>query len=261
MTVHTRRARGRWSALAVLVAGALAAVLVPLASGQQGPSPVPQGCQLQVPQPEAPLKLNVVAVGRYVKTIAMQKEVFNCFDGQADVAQIRDVETFIELIGQVAKGDKKPSAADKSKLPKASVKLVAKRVEVVTCIKNLRTDRVSCGTRDLQLGVTATPLEGCSPTSGTYPFDPIVQPAHPVEMSTVVLKNGLVQTIKVEKEVFDCAGRIGDVYLFTDIVEGEYRGKTIRPIAKKFHGIVCLKDRGTARVVSCRAFTPARATT
>jgi hypothetical protein len=259
MTVHTRRGRRRLIVAAALVVGAVGAVLAPLASGQQGPSPVPQGCQLQVPQPEAPLKLNLVAAGRFVKTVVMEKEVFNCFDGQTDVAQIRDVETFIELVGQVVKGKgKHPKAADKGKTGKPSVKLVAKRVEVVTCIKSFRTDRVSCGAKDMQIGATGTPLTGCSPRSGTYPFDPVVQPAHPVEMSTVVLKDGVVQTMKVEKEVFDCEGRIGDVYLFTDIVEAPHHGKTIRPVAKRFHGVICLKDAGTAKVVSCRVFTPAR---
>ena len=98
---------GRWLGV-VFAAVAFAIVLGPLAAGggsaSPSPSPIPQGCQLKSPQPEAPLKLNVIAVRQFVKSIAMEKEVFNCYDAQSRLAQIKDVETFIEIIEQTKSG-------------------------------------------------------------------------------------------------------------------------------------------------------------
>src|SRR5262249_44683784 len=92
-------------------------------------------------------------------------------------------------------------------------------------------------------------------TKGTYPFPTIVQPSHPVQMSTVTLANGLVKTVKVEEEVFDCSGRIGDVYVFTDV--GELAGRNgFSSVGTTFDGVICLKDESTAKVVSCKLFTP-----
>lgn len=229
----------------VLAAAALASTLVPRATGQAGPSPIPEGCQLKAPQPEAPLKLNVVVVGRLVKTIAMQKEVFDCFDGQSTIAQIKDVETFVETV------------ARRTSNKKGLLETIARRVEAITCTKNLRTGGVACRAEPVQLGSTSTPIAGCSPVHGSYPFDPVEQPSHPVEMSSVVFGRGLVQTVKVEKEIFDCGGRIGDLYLFTEILEAA-RGGTIRPVERRFSGLMCIKDPVRAVVVGCRLFTPAR---
>src|SRR5437764_15304894 len=92
---------GRWVLVGVLVVvvGLVLAVLVPLATSANGPSPspIPQGCQLRSPQPEAPLKLNIVAVRNLAKTIAVETEVFSCFDAQSHLAQIKNVDTAIEI--------------------------------------------------------------------------------------------------------------------------------------------------------------------
>ena len=77
-------------------------------------------------------------------------------------------------------------------------------VEEVACVKGLGTGRVTCGSTGVPLAKTDTPLTRCSPTSSTYPFPAVTQPADPVEMDTVVV-GGLVTTIKVEKEIFYCA--------------------------------------------------------
>lgn len=248
MERQARRGRGPVVGAAglALAAAALTIALVPGATGQTGPSPVPEGCQLKAPQPEAPLKLNVVAVGRQVKAVAMQKEVFNCFDGQTTVAQIKDVETFIELIGRRTSR-------------KNLIAATARRVEAITCTKNLRSGRVGCGVEPVQVGVATAPVAGCSPVHGSYPFDPVEQPSHPVEMASVVLGRNLVHTVKVEKEVFDCGGRIGDVYLFTEITEASKGSRPLRTVARRFSGVVCLKDAVRAKVVGCRAFRAGRA--
>jgi hypothetical protein len=257
--------RMRWWVVAAGVLGAAAAicvVLVPAAIGRDtaSPSPIPNACQLQSPQPESPLQLNAVAVKKLAKTIAMKKEVFSCFDAQSKLAQIRDQETFIELVDRSAEkgkaGSGKAERGHGGKPP--SVTTVAARIESVTCVKDLVSGRVGCRSEPVQLGTTNTPLARCTTTTGTYPFDPITQPSHPVEMSTVVLANGLVKTIKVENEVFSCSGQIGDLYLFTEIVE-RAKESTIMPLARQFAGVMCFKDEAKAQVVACKLFTPGRA--
>jgi hypothetical protein len=250
------------SAAVLGAAGAICVVLVPSAIGgaASSPSPIPNACQLQSPQPESPLRLNAVAVKRLAKAIAMKKEVFNCFDAQSKLSQVRDQETFVELVersgGKSDARNGKERRAHGGKPPRLTT--VAARVESVTCVKDLVSGRVGCKSEDVPLGTTDTPLAKCTTTSGTYPFDPITQPSHPVEMSTVVFGKGIVKTIKVENEVFSCSGQIGDLYLFTEIIE-QAKADTITPFARQFAGVMCFKDEARARVVACKLFTPGRA--
>lgn len=254
MEIRTQRRRELWLAVAFAAAVAAVVLLGPLAAGggsaSPSPSPIPQGCQLKSPQPEAPLKLNVVAVRQFVKSIAMEKEVFNCYDAQSRLAQIKDVETFIEIIERTQPGRSKKS-------PSAGTVVLAKRVEVVSCVKDLGNGRVSCKSEAKQLGTTNTPLMQCSTTHGTYPFAEVDQPSHPVEMETVVLRNGLVKTVKVEKEVFSCSGRVADVYLFTHIHETA-TARAVRTTGMRFEGAICFKDEPRGRISACRLFTPRR---
>ena len=91
--------------------------------------------------------------------------------------------------------------------------------------------------------------------SGTYPFEPIDQPTHPLAMSTVKLIDGVVKTVQVEKEVLNCSGRIADVYLFTELVERAKAG-TFRSAETQFGGVVCFKNETAGRVTGCSLFTP-----
>ena len=229
-----------------LVSGLVMAGSAASTSPSPSPSPIPQGCQLRAPQPEAPLKLNVIAVKNLAKAIAMGKEVFNCYDAQSTLAQVKDVETFVELTESGVVGKEPGFTA------------LAKAVVVDTCVKDLKTGAIDCKSTDVPLGTTHAPVSKCTVTKGTYPFPTIEQPTHPVEMSTVVLENGLVKTIKAEEEVFDCAGQIGDLYLFTDV--GEVAEKSgFAAVGTSFEGVLCLKDEPTAAVVSCKLFTPGHA--
>lgn len=234
---------------------AVALVLGPLAPGggsaSPSPSPIPQGCQLKSPQPEAPLKLNVVAVRQFVKSIAMEKEVFNCYDAQSRLEQIKDVETFIEIIERTGSGGSQKGRKKRN----SGTTLLAKRIDVVSCAKNLMNGRVSCKSEAIQLGTTSTPLSQCRTTHGTYPFPELQQPSHPVEMETVVLRNGVVKTVKVEKEVFFCSGRVADFYLFTHINETA-SGHAVRTTGRRFDGVICFKDEARGRISACRLFTP-----
>jgi hypothetical protein len=240
---RTQWLQGRRLGLAFAAVVALGIVLGPLATGGggQSPSPIPQGCQLKSPQPEAPLKLNVVAVRRFVKSIAMEKEVFNCYGAESRLEQVRDVETFIEVIERTRSGGR--------------TEVLAKRIDVVSCVKDLTNGRVSCRSEAMQLGSTSTPLARCTTTHGTYPFPELQQPAHPVEMETVVLRNGLVKTVKVEKEVFFCNGRIADLYLFTHVHESATT-RSVRTTGERFDGVICFKDEARGRISECRLFTP-----
>ena len=69
----------------------------------------------------------------------------------------------------------------------------------------------------------------------------------------------LIWVSTVEKEVFDCAGRIGDLYLFTGVVESAQGGAGFHGVRTQFEGVICLKDATTAQLVSCKLFTPTRA--
>ena len=223
------------------------------------PSPIPQGCQLRSPQPDAPLRLNAVAVSNFVKTIAVQKEIFNCYDAQSNLATVKDVETVVET---VERGDLKGKGRRSSHHSAgrwdggaASMTTVAESVEADTCTKNLQTGRVGCTSQPVPLGVADTPLAKCTVTKGTYPFDTIQQPGEPLGMSTVALDNGLVKTVDVENEVFACSGQIGDLYLFHDNVELQ-SGNGFRPVSSRFEGVMCFKNEATAQVTSCKLVTP-----
>jgi hypothetical protein len=236
-------------AVAVLLAGALVLlVATPLAGGRQAGSAA-TGCDLAGVQPEQPLELNAVRADGLAKFIAMEKEIFHCTGADGRVEEIRDVETFVEVV-------KAPS--------RHGATTVDRRVDVVTCRKNLRTGRVRCRSTERPLPSAAAPLAGCSLNRGEYPFDEIRQPGDPVEMETLVLDKTVV-TVKVEKEVLACPGGLADVYLFTQVDESSSRvrhssgrrTKTLAPIAWRFSGVVCFKDRARATVVRCRKFRAA----
>jgi hypothetical protein len=185
-----------------------------------------------------------VAVKNLAKTIAVETEVFSCFDAHSNLAQIKDVDTTIEIVERGSTG------------AKPILTTVSKSITAETCSKNLLTGRVSCKAETLPLGVTDAPLTKCQGTKGTYPFDTVVQPTHPLEMSTVTLDDGFVKTVRVDKEVFDCGGRIGDVYLFTEVVEAT-KPTGFSPGRTQFEGVVCFKNETTAKLSECKLFTPA----
>ncbi len=183
-------------------------------------------------QPDSPLELNTVVVGRVSKTVAMEKEIFRCFnktDPHASVIRTIDVETFVDIIERASHGD---------------VKAVDKHIEVASCTKDRELlshspERVPCDTKNVTLRDVPSPFGGCARTS---------LPQDPVEMNTVSLLGGeLVKTIKVEKEIWDCDSTILDLYLFTEIVEGRSTSG-FRPVSKAFEAIICQKERITSGV-------------
>jgi hypothetical protein len=239
--------------LAGLMAGALA-WFGPFAQSQER-QPV---CSLAADplQPDQPLELNQVVKGDFLKTLAMEKEVFVCRsdrdqDGVPDsdrIIQVRDVETFIEIV------DKK---VQKTKSSPEGFNTVQRSISVLACTKDFEAADVICSTSgpDTSISRLGGELRECQP----HP-DPALQPHDPVEMETASLGSTLVRTIKVEKEVLDCGGRVADMYLFTSISERKDR-KTIRQSARAFYGIICFKENppdrlGNVDTNACLEFQP-----
>jgi hypothetical protein len=188
-------------------------------------------------EPEQPLELNSVATGRFVKSVAMEKEINRCTEATSRLlVRLYDVELYVEIIEQARNGTIKP---------------VEKRVELAVCSKDVRPQRsaprIRCRASDVPLKAFDDPFIGCGLATK--------QPTDPVEMNTVAVQRGgfpiplptgrpLIKTIKVEKELFDCDGPVVDLFLFTEIIESEVRD-SVRPISKTFEAILCRKDRAT----------------
>ena len=214
----------------VLVTGVLIWV-GPFAEGQQGGV----RCSLadQPLQPEHPLELNHVPSGRLVKTIVMEKEVFECRDGETGrVLQIRDVETFIEVVEAVINND--------------TVRRLEVGLQVAQCTKHFDKGAVACkGTEQDREIATANAqvldFRQCQPHPNSD-----LHPRDPVEMETAFLGSEWAKTTKVEKEVLLCGENVVDLYLFTEIVERRRplssSVQTMRPVGlPRFFGIVCIK--------------------
>jgi hypothetical protein len=239
--VMARRRFRRAAVVGAMLGMGLFALTLFGGSGEGQAQPPPGTCELAVPPqgPEEPLEMNSVVFRELVKTVVMEKEVFNC-TSQSGLPQIKDVETFVEVV---------------ERRDGREMRVVDERVEVAQCIKNLGNGRVSCAANTVGLGPSQSqPLTGCSqPADGRQPRDP-------VEMDTAV-SGSLVKTIKVEKETFTCGGgpavaeSIGDLYVFTEIIEAPEqtaeREPTLQPVARAFRAIFCLKDEQTATVVAC----------
>ena len=232
---------GRLGAVLGLAAAgaALWVVAAPERSGETARAGVPQQtvvCSTFF-EPEHPLELNTVVAGRFVKSIAMEKEVYRCIDvGSRIVRRLYDVELFVEIVEEARRGKVEP---------------IEKRVELAVCAKDVAPQpsapRITCRAGDVSLQPFDAPFAGCGLATA--------QPRDPVEMNTVVVQAGglalplpsgqpLVKTVKVEKEVFDCDGPVVDVFLFTEIVEARTR-RGLGPIGKTFEAILCRKERAT----------------
>jgi hypothetical protein len=234
------RRKLRWAVALVPLLGFSAATWWLAPSGVAGQQ---LACRLAAPplQPAEPLEMNTVLQDGLFKTVVMEKEVFECtLDGQ-NFTQVRDVETFIEIVEQGG--------------PK-NVRVVEKRVEAATCIKDFAAGTVDCRARTIDLGTSVAPLADCRVAQEATP------PRDPVEMNTVAPPNGAIKTIKVEKEILDCSTgtgpAIGDLYLFTEIIEARTEtatgAPTLRPTRKRFEGILCFKSAERAALIQCVQF-------
>jgi hypothetical protein len=238
------RSRRRWMVLGFVAAVSAFTAGAAKSAGSPSPSPIPQGCQAVAAQPSAPTTLNSVSPGGIGKTIVNDLETFDCYNAQSTLAALKQVHTFIELVDR-GRGGRHPASL-----------AVARTVEEHVCTDNLVGGGVSCKTVNVPLGTTTTPIKGCAVVSGTYPFASIAQPAEPLELGTVRLAGGIVETVAVTKQVFDCQGDIGDLYLFAETSERVKGQGTPSSLGTKYEGVICKKDAATAAILACQLFTP-----
>jgi len=218
---------------------ALVPLVIAVPTGAAGPAakaalaPQQQAvCVLHNPQPAAPLEMNTVTANGLFKTVAMEKELFDCKNAAGGAVVIaKDLETFIEII-QNAKT------------------VVDFRVELAHCTKNFPVGTVRCTWSKPDLIQITTPIKNCDPATNTSPPDPVV-------MNTAVA--GVIKTIKVEKEIMRCGPEIGELYTFTQIVEARATsaaGPTFKTIQRQFFGLMCFKQEQQATINRCARFQP-----
>ena len=181
------------------------------------PPPTGLNCQLAKPQPSDPLELNTVAAGDTARTIAMEKDILICKKGN-DQAQIRDVETFIEVVQK----------AGANGLTTQSV-----NVHTALCTQDMQGGGVACARQNIGLsGGSSKPLAGCDPYEQ--------QPGDPVQMNSKGV-GAWFKTTKVEKTVYVCPnGSFAHLYVFTDVVSAN--PPTTASSTTKFYGVVCYLD-------------------
>ncbi|MBI3659704.1 hypothetical protein HY230_04455, partial [Candidatus Acetothermia bacterium] len=239
--------------LALVLGLSIGAVFSMDAQAQQG-----RACFAAPPplQPEEPLEMNSVVVNNLVKTVKMEKEVFECgpdvnpADGNPDsVDTIRDVELFTEILEFVGFDDQGNFAVNRFVSPNPK-----KTFEVVICDKLFNSAAVpgisiACNQFPIPTAQTFE-LVNCHPAEQVIILDP-------VEMNTVVTRR-FIKTIKAEKEIFECGlpgtnkRVIVDVNLFTEIFEF-LNGQLFK---KFFEATICVKDPSSGSpgkvVLGCR---------
>ena len=182
--------------------------------------------------------MNTVVADRFFKTVAMEKEIFVCGQQGGGTTQIRDVETFIEIVENASGG-----------LVGIPTFLLS------TCVSNPPTGLIRCkNTVPPTNPVNATPLQGCQVATFNEPDDPVV-------MNTAV-NNGVVKTIKVDKSWYTCDTPGGlviqDIYLFNEILERASKNAagnaTLAPYARRIIGVECTKHPTEAIISSCNLF-------
>jgi hypothetical protein len=243
MTIMTLKKKG---AIGALVVTAIAlGVLVPLAlaggkhTATTHRAALAVACQTPTaPTPAFPLEMNTVATGLLVKTVAMEKEILSCNDVNGPVT--RDIETFIEVI------DKENATP--------TVAFLAARLVISTCDKrNTTIPSITCGKTAPNLpSVSNFSLGDCRLLTP--------QLNDPVEMNTVRTDDGkVVKTIKVEKEIYACndSSRIGDLYVFTQVIEPlNAAGDNFATAGVRYLGVFCTKNPSTGLIEGCVRFTP-----
>lgn len=266
----SRKVPRRFWLLGVPVGLALvASVMVPLALAQgkyRAVSPrvlvtnhaTSTQCTLQENTPSHPLELNMETLGPRFKTIAMEKEVFQCpsvTGGDANTqsepeGQVVDVETFIEIVERAVEDDNGDNGR---------VVVVERRVEVARCVKDFNANTVDCSISQRQVPRVSQ--------TGQNPFNPLTectpkesQPDDPVAMATEE-NEGFVKTVKVEKEHLSCTEGSADLYLFTEIIEAQRRipgtnTTSIRPVQRRFDAFFCAKRDDNADIEGCLSFNP-----
>jgi hypothetical protein len=187
-------------------------------------------CQIVNP-PTDPIDMNTVSFKEFVKTVHIEKEIFQCVTNNG-APVIVVVSLFTELFENMR-----------------TLSTINKTAETVTCIKGYNGTISYCDSKQIPIIDEYPVRANCDPNSLRT-----LDIMSPIEMETIVDSEGISKTIEAEKEVFQCdfrentPTRLLDVILFTEIFEDITSGQIIK---KSVESISCLKDIQTAEVKIC----------
>ncbi len=211
-------------------------------------------CILSSSQPNDAIDMNTVIFESKVKTIHVEKEVFDCI-AQTPLNQtlLKDVSIYSEITEDPTNRVLVRDITIYSEITEDISNITAvmdpqKTVSVITCSKDSNTGEV--------FGCEENVPQSAIPSTSSCVTIPV---EFPVEMNTVIDENsGLVKTIESQKEVFECNepfNTIKDLTTFTEVFES-LSGNTQTPILKLFMTSSCVKDVTTANVIGCQFFGP-----
>ncbi|HZQ66760.1 MAG TPA: hypothetical protein VFA66_16205 [Gaiellaceae bacterium] len=227
------------TAIALILVGA---IVVALALAGGGPARAKRAAPFHscspLNSPGLPLELNAAATGVLVKTVAMQEELFACQDSPSSPTAIRDLETFVELVGREAGGN---------------VDLVSTKVMAVTCDQRVTaTGAITCG----KSAINAPSAPGPNATQCNPRAENLV-------MNTVATDDSLfVTTTELDAEKFTCNAntRNDDLYLFTQLLEPVHANlQDIDDPVFSWLGVFCNQNRDQGKLKGCVRFTPSAA--
>ena len=211
-----------------------------LEQGSLGREPRAVTCQPTDPQPAAPLEMNTVQVDDLAKTVAMEKELFSCQDPAVGSNFSRDVETFVEMI-------EKASATN--------VTTISRRVRIATCDKNFApTGAVTCRSHEHRARRPhPQSVAGLSAARAGRGGADAARSGGDEQRGAARLH----QDDQGRKGGAQLPGAIGDVYLFTEMLEKKTAAaQGYAPFATRFDGIICRKDPQQGAITGCSRFRP-----
>jgi hypothetical protein len=204
-------------------------LLQPFPAGAQINPPL-SNCTISSKQPIDATEMNTVVIKSKVKTIHAEKHLFDCPTSVAGLILKAHVSVIIE------------------KFEDLLVPLVPPKFTVhsITCVQNPNFFFPICQ-EFLPAGLVVN--QPCLVSNSESP----------IEMNTVTTSNGIIKTIKAEKEVFKCPSatdpaniQIRDVTILTDIVENT----TGTILKKQYESVTCMIDATKAKLLTCRMFGP-----
>jgi hypothetical protein len=199
-------------------------LIQPFHAGAQINPPL-SNCTISSKQPIDATEMNTVVIKSKVKTIHVEKHLFDCPTSVAGLILKAHVSVIIEKFEDLL-------------VPLVPPKFT---VESITCVQNPNFFFPIC--------------QEFLPAGSVINQPCVVSNAEsPIEMNTVITSNGIIKTIKAEKQVFTCSVatdptniRIRDVTILTDIVENT----TGTILKKQYQPVICMIDATKAKLVSC----------
>ncbi len=194
---------------------------------------------VSVPQAEDPMSMTTIRNKNIVKTMHIEKQIFDCELPQGDIPVIADVTIIAEIYEDLN-----------------TKSVISKQVEVVTCIK----DPVAMRVMECALSIPTTdriPVTNCQELT----VNEEISITHPQEMNTI-RKGSIAKTVEAQKEVFTCYFPDGpdqrgsenpndkkvDLVIFTEIYQNL---DTQTPADLQILSMKCVIKIDTVTVESC----------